>query len=563
MPSYFLQSAIYDCAIAVRLAPVADATGHTRGDVARELPIMNKPQKKMGELNSQGGNARRMSTSTRLILLLTIAVSTVVAATSYYTLRRREAALKSTMQSEVLAHAYTLQIALEDLFNADRPTDAQNLVDRLSDNPYLFRVTLFDEAGRVLMYSDLNTTGEQAEDPEVAQAIASGEKVEHQHHINNQEYFSVVLPVQLGKGKRGAFEIAQPTAFLQADIAHTRRQHTINLVVIVIVIFVIVSIVLRVSLARPIKALVEGTAAIGRGDLSYRVVLPVKSGEFAQLAGEFNRMADNLAAQREAAAREAEQRLELERELRHRDRLVLIGRIAASVAHEMGTPLNVIDGRAAQLLDRHDASVEMRQRNLTIIRAQAQRITRVVRQLLNLARSHGVTRQPVELAQVFNDVGELIESDATRDGVTVEIAPGPPVWIEGDEDLLHQVFLNICLNAIHAMPHGGRLRLEYQPESFSKDGQEFAVAHVSDSGNGIAPEHLSQIFDPFFTTKDVGQGTGLGLAVSRRIIEDHGGWIEAANRQDCKGAVFTIFLPRTQKTLEGGYVQEPAQQEAV
>jgi signal transduction histidine kinase len=503
-----------------------------------------------------------MSTSKRLILLLTVAVSIVVAATSYYTLRRREAALKATMRSEVLAHAYTLQIALEDLFAASRPVDAQHLVDRLSDNPYLFRVTLFDETGRVLMYSDLNASGEQAQEPEVTRAIASGEKVEHLHHIDGQEYFSVVLPVALGQGRLGAFEIAQPTAFLQADISSTRRHHAINLVIVIIMIFVIVSVALRISLARPISALLEGTSAIGRGDLSHRVALPVKSGEFAQLAGEFNRMADSLAAQREEAAREAERRLDLERELRHRDRLVIIGRIAASVAHEMGTPLNVIDGRAAQLLDRPDAPVEMRQRNLSIIRAQARRITRVVRQLLNLARSDGVTRQPVELAQVFNDVGELIESDAARNGVTVEITLGAPVWVEGDGDLLRQVFLNICLNGIHAMPHGGLLRLEYQSESFSKDGQEFAVTQISDSGHGIAPEHLSQIFDPFFTTKDVGQGTGLGLAVSRRIIEDHGGWIEAANRTDGEGAVFTIFLPKAQVPVEDIYAQAPAQQEA-
>src|SRR5215813_14748972 len=93
----------------------------------------------------------KMSTSTRLILLLTVAVSLVVGATNIYTLHRREAALKATMRSEVLAHAYTLEIALEELFAADRAADAQHLVDRLSDNPYLFRVTLFDENERVIV----------------------------------------------------------------------------------------------------------------------------------------------------------------------------------------------------------------------------------------------------------------------------------------------------------------------------------------------------------------------------------------------------------------------------
>ena len=492
-----------------------------------------------------------MSISTRLILFLTLAVIVVIAVTGYTSLQRREAGLNRTMRSEVVAHAYTLQIALEDLFRAGRSADAAHLVDRLSDNPYLFRVTLFDETGRVLMYSDLDTAGEQSKEPEVLRTITDGDRVEHLHLTGGQEYFAIILPVQLGEGRQGAFEIAQPTAALQAEIARARRTQAINLAIVVVVIFIIVSLVLRRSLARPIKALLEGAEAIGRGDLSYRVVLTRKTDEFSRLASEFNRMADNVGAQHEAAVLAAEQRVELERELRHRDRLVLIGRISASVAHEMGTPLNVIDGRAAQLLQRPDSPVEIRQRNLTIIREQTRRIALVVRQLLDLARTNGIRRQPVDLATVFNDVSELIEGEADRQGVSVEILASSPVCIEGDKDMLRQVFLNLCINAIQAMPNGGHLRLECHPDGPSKNEQEFIVASVSDSGDGIAPEHLPQIFDPFFTTKDVGQGTGLGLAVSRRIVEDHGGWMLAANRSVEKGAVFTVFLPEWQESREG------------
>lgn len=499
-----------------------------------------------------------MSISTRLILFLTVAVSSVIAATSYYTLRHREAALNRTMRSEVVAHAYTLQIALEDLVNAGRPADAAHLVDRLSDNPYLFRVTLYDERGRVLMYSDLETVGEQSTEPEVLETISSGNRIEYLHTIEGQEYFSILLPVQLAQGRQGALEIAQPTAFLQAEIARARRSHAINLAMVVIVILIIVSVVLRNSLARPIKALLEGAAAIGRGNLSYRVALSRRGDEFSQLASEFNRMADSLVVQHEAAVRAAEQGVELERELRHRDRLVLIGRIAASVAHEMGTPLNVIDGRAAQLLQRSDAPIEMRQRNLTIIREQTRRIAQVVRQLLDLSRTDRISREPVDLAQVFSDVGELIEVEANRNGVSVEIVAGPPICIEGDKDMLRQVFLNLCINAIQAMPQGGQLRLECQPDGQSKNGREFILAQVSDSGTGIAPEHLPQIFDPFFTTKDIGQGTGLGLAVSRRIVEDHGGWIAAANHPSDQGAVFTVFLPRYQAQPQESVAQVAA-----
>lgn len=555
--------AVEAVSMAVKRACFKYSATCNRSALASELPNMNEPQKEKDRPGKPRWRWRPMSISTRLILFLTVAVSIVIAVTSYTTLRRREAALNKTMRSEVVAHAYTLQIALEDLFKGGRPADAAHLVDRLSDNPYLFRVTLFDETGRVLMYSDQDTAGEQATEPEVLQAIAAGERVEHMHVIEGQEYFSIILPVQLAGGRQGAFEIAQPTASLQAEIAHARRGHAINLAIVVIVILIIVSIVLRRSLARPIKALLEGAAAIGRGDLSYRVTLSRKGGEFSQLASEFNRMADNLVAQHEAVVRAGEQQVELERELRHRDRLVLIGRISASVAHEMGTPLNVIDGRAAQLLQRPDSPIEMRQRNLTIIRDQTRRIAQVVRQLLDLARTNGICRQPVDLAQVFSDVSELIEVEASRNGVSVKIVAGPPACVEGDKDMLRQVFLNLCINAIQAMPGGGHLRLECHPDGQSKNDREFIVASVSDSGPGIAPEHLPQIFDPFFTTKDVGQGTGLGLAVSRRIVEDHGGWIAAANQPVDRGAIFTVFLPQWQERREGvdGQVTAAVEQE--
>jgi signal transduction histidine kinase len=109
--------------------------------------------------------------------------------------------------------------------------------------------------------------------------------------------------------------------------------------------------------------------------------------------------------------------------------------------------------------------------------------------------------------------------------------------------LLQQSLMNICINALHAMAEGGRLLFEVAPEERRRNGGTFVGVRVSDTGSGIAPDHLAHIFDPFFTTKEVGQGTGLGLSVARRIVEEHGGWIEAVNRAE-GGAALTVWLPR-------------------
>ena len=111
--------------------------------------------------------------------------------------------------------------------------------------------------------------------------------------------------------------------------------------------------------------------------------------------------------------------------------------------------------------------------------------------------------------------------------------------------------MNICVNGLHSMPEGGRLRIECLPATLSQSGRPCIGLRVIDTGYGIAPEHLEQIFDPFFTTKEIGEGTGLGLSVSRRIVEEHGGWIEAANGDD-GGAAFSFWLPKAETTLEQG-----------
>jgi two-component system, NtrC family, sensor kinase len=492
-----------------------------------------------------------MSTSTRLALILVVIIGAVNVVAGYFTLRQREVALRNTMRSGVQAYAHTLKIALEDHDDAQQVTNAGQLINRLSQNIYLFSVILYDEQGHALVSSNPPLTDRMGSDPEVSIALMTGKSIEHLRLINGQEFFSMIMPVQMGAAGRAAFEIMQPASVIKDDIASARQDFIMSRLVVITAIIIVITLLLRFNLDRHIKALIGGAMAIGEGDLDYRVMVRQRGGEFVRLANAFNHMAGRLTEQRDAMIRQAEQQLALERELRHRDRLAVVGRLAASIAHEMGTPLNVIDGRAAQLQERSDASDEVRQRNLTIIRAQTARIARFVRKLLHLAHPHDLRHEPLDLVPLIKETLELLESNATRAEIKLELTlddPALPIQIEADPDLLHQVFLNICLNGIQAMINGGCLRLEVVRSGSKKDGRDFVAVRISDTGEGIMPEHLDDIFEPFFTTKDVGEGTGLGLAVSRQIIEEHDGWIEVANQAE-SGAAFTIYLPLAEKAV--------------
>lgn len=489
-----------------------------------------------------GPQLKKMKTSTRLILILTVLVGLIMAAGGYYRLRQRELSLQRAMRNEMRAQALTLQIALENVYRAGRTQEAQQLIDSLSQNPKVYGVRVFDNTGKGVMSSASLAHENNRLNAEAQQVATTKVPTEITRRFNEDEVFSLISPLSLGDGRRGAFELAQPTSFIKTEIALAQSDITILTLFLFVAILLVVLLVMRYSLVQPIHALLRGAAALGRGDLNYRVLEPRQGSELAQLAREFNRMADSLAEQRQTAEREAERRLKLERELRETERLAAVGRLAAGVAHEIGTPLNVIDARAEQLLERAEAPLSTRQRNLTIIRTQIDRITRIVRQLLNLARPYQLHRAPTAAGPLIAGVIELLEADAARAQIELTVNHPEDILFEVDSELIHQVLLNICQNGLHAMPDGGRLVIECTGPTLLKNGQRFASLNVRDNGTGIAPEHLAHLFDPFFTTKDVGNGTGLGLAVSRRIVEEHGGWITATNNAT-GGAKFTVHLP--------------------
>ena len=496
-----------------------------------------------------------MKISTRLILILTLSMSGVMLVASLISLRQKEERLLAAARDVSRAHALTLKIALEEDYLTGRTLDARRLISRLRENTGVFSVMLFNEKGELSAISNDLVPEDVRYLKEARQVIETGTQVEIERRLGGDNYFSIILPLEVtptsnpsSSPKRlGAIEIIQPISFVHVHIGRARMHLVITALLLVLTILIVVAIVTRFSLSRPIRELLEGAMAVGRGNFDYRVHVSQRGTELTTLAREFNRMADRLAEQRANLKREVDDRISLERQLRHTERLAAIGHLAAGVAHEMGAPLQVIDGRARQLQQQPEASLETRQRNLTIIRTQSARITRIVRQLLNLARPFSLNSQRFVVEDLLRDTVELLQSAAEKSQVRIVTPPTSGEasrrhQITADPELIHQVILNVCQNAIQAMPDGGTLTLECTTRHSPQTNSDLITIRITDTGVGIDPEILPRIFDPFFTTKEVGSGTGLGLAVSRRIVEEHLGWMEAENNPS-GGAVFTINIP--------------------
>ncbi|MFI5320197.1 MAG: protoglobin domain-containing protein [Myxococcota bacterium] len=217
------------------------------------------------------------------------------------------------------------------------------------------------------------------------------------------------------------------------------------------------------------------------------------------------------------------------------ERLASIGTLVAGLAHEIGTPMGVIQGHA-KLLEPAVQDENARWR-LRTIQAQIARIARIVESLLNMARpSSRRTRVPVVLEALLDGTLAFPTERLTRRRIEVvrDYAEAPSII--ADAEALQQIFLNLIMNAIDAMPNGGRLRIAIAP---LRDGG--AEVCVADTGSGISPALQQRIFDPFFTTKEAGQGHGLGLAVAQGIAHDHGGEIEIA-RSGPDGTQFRVRL---------------------
>ncbi len=298
--------------------------------------------------------------------------------------------------------------------------------------------------------------------------------------------------------------------------------------------------------SRPLAAVGEQARRIGNGDLSHR--LHVKGAdEVSSLVHELNAMCDQLRDARTRADDEGKKRLAALDQLRHADRLRTVGTLASGIAHELGTPLAVIAMRA-KMVANGEVPKDDAPESCKIIAEQADRVTKIVRQLLDFARRRVPKRAEAELRELSERTASLLSTLAKKSNVHVVLDPKSlPVRANIDTSQIEQALTNLVINAVHAMPKGGTVTVATRntraaPPATPDNERECAVIEISDEGEGIAAEHLDRIFEPFFTTKGVGEGTGLGLSVTHGIIEDHEGWMTATSEIG-KGSTFTLYLP--------------------
>jgi len=353
----------------------------------------------------------------------------------------------------------------------------------------------------------------------------------------------------------GVLDTNLSLATADASLAQgTRRLLAYTALAVILVSFLSWQFVWRV-VHKPVKRLTAGTQRLSEGERGHQIEVDSRD-ELGELATSFNRMSLQLRQDEEeitAWARTLEDRVEEKtRELQRAhdhvlqvEKMASVGKLAAVVAHEINNPLSSILTYAKLLrkwMERPDGGREKREEAeqcLDLIAAESRRCGDLVKNLLTFSRSQPINLQPTDIASVVNHTLRLVQHQLELSNIQwqVDITPGLPAVL-CDPAQIEQVLLALMMNAVDAMPRGGNLWISATTMPASGELE----LQVRDDGSGIAPDVLPQIFEPFLTTKESGHGVGLGLAISRGIVERHGGRIEVQSEVG-RGTTFTVYLP--------------------
>jgi two-component system, NtrC family, sensor kinase len=351
----------------------------------------------------------------------------------------------------------------------------------------------------------------------------------------------------------GVLDTNLSLASADANLASVTRQTLLYTILAVLATCALIPLFIWKVIHGPLKKLEDGTQHLASGDLGYQLPIDT-SDELARVSTSFNTMSRELREAREeitAWNRRLEERVqqktqELNRaheQMLRTERMASIGKLAAVVAHEINNPLAGILTYAKLLkkrfVSRGDAAQDDTVSSLALIESESRRCGEIVKNLLSFARATPLTFEPSDVNGVVNRCVQLVQHQLTLANVelTLNLASDlPPV--QCDPSQIEQVILSLVMNAIDAMPHGGTLRIASR---YLVDSME-AQIEVKDDGIGIPADVLPNLFEPFFTTKERGHGLGLGLAISRTIVERHLGRIEVQSEPG-RGTQFTITLP--------------------
>jgi len=463
-----------------------------------------------------------------------------------YELHIERNGLLRNVEQETMLLGRSLQAAVENALRDRQLADIEETIKYLERIDPSITILIYDPTGHLIstIYESppLDSPIQRARET----AMQSHQAVFTFHSLNDVNQAILALPLNDDHmALLGGLLLIRPLHEMQR--ARRELQHSIMVTVCV---FVLTTTVLgliagSIYINRPLGRMAEAMKEVRAGNLMSALPDDRKD-EVGAVAAEFNAMVADLREARRRLEEEAESRRRLQQALQEADKLITIGQLSAGLAHEIGSPLQVLRGRARTLLPRAHDAAEVR-RIAEILVAQTDRITRIVEQLLRFTRRRPAPLAKSDLRSAISNVLDLMQYEAHKRGVALTFSGAqqlPSLWVDTDE--IQQILLNLIANALAATPSGGRVSVSVETSRLTpRNGGCEAPAvriEVLDTGCGIADDVQERVFEPFFTTRAAEGGTGLGLAVVKSLVTEHGGVITMRSALGV-GSQFCVELP--------------------
>ncbi|WP_407297630.1 ATP-binding protein [Stutzerimonas zhaodongensis] len=467
-----------------------------------------------------------------LLLKVVIPLVAIMLGFSYLLLWTVERNSERRLQEEVELVARAVRLPLSDSLEKKHERTSQQVLESVLGVGRVYGAYLYDDKGELVAFAgaiepDLDQTSVQA-------LAADGKHRGGYQRIRGREVYSYFLPLEQNGGRiNGLLQVTRRWNDFERDTRRLRFIAGISAAVLALAAVCIVLLGHWSAIGKHLQQLTQSMARVAAGDREHRAP---RSGpqEIAVLGRALNQMLDSIADAEQRMAEQKAREAELEARLRRSQQLAAVGRLAAGVAHELGSPLSVIDGKAQRVL-RSEALEDRQRKGLLQIRSQVRRLSEIVRQLLDFGRAAGRPARRMSADVLAHSAAAAVADELAALDVTLELqARSAPLYCEVDPPRFEQALTNLLRNAAQASP-GGRVLMRWWRED------ECLVFQVEDDGPGVAEQHRTTLFEPFFTTKPVGKGSGLGLAVAHSVVAECGGRIELVE-SSLGGAAFRISL---------------------
>lgn len=447
--------------------------------------------------------------------------------------------LRLVAQRELRLLARSLQVSTQHALRDSQHADIELALAMVKKVESTVDVLIFNQDLSILRRSEAADLPTPAELAGLRRAVAEQERQIVWDDDASPPRLAVALPLREAGNNLGSLLVVRSLHDLNEDLARTRKA-----IASAVALFAVAASLLAFGLGqalfgKPLRALAGAMDRVQQGHLD-QVPKPTGRDEITDITEHFNGMVGELARARQHSAETGEQLRQLQTSLQEANKLIAVGQLSAGLAHEIGSPLQVLVGRAALISDVAERPAEVR-RHAKILGEQTQRIGRIVTQLLEFARRrprHGQAGNP---ADAIGQVVELMTAAARKAKVTLHADLTSAPLRMADTDALQQIALNLLSNAVHATPAQGRIEVKLAADALPS-GVPAVLLQVRDTGSGMDDAVRERLFEPFFTTRAAQGGTGLGMAVVGSLVSELSGKVQV-DSQVGSGTQVQVWLP--------------------